>query len=564
MLRRTSCCFCAVAERVIEEFDVVVVGGGPAGLATAIRLKQLGGVAGDDFRVALVEKGSEIGAHTISGACVNMRSLDELIPDWEVATDLPTLTTVTSDNFYYLRDQKRSFRSPIIPPTLQNHNARIMSLGSLCRWLSERATELGVEVYSGFAAARPVLNSTVTAVEGVQLNDVGINKKGEKTERYDPGMIFRAKQTVFAEGCRGSCTKQLEKIFNLRGKQNFQTYGLGVKEVWEVPEGNHRPGSVSHTIGWPLTDKGHDNTYGGSFLYHYGDGLVSLGFVVGLDYKNPHIRPYMEFQKWKTHELVTSQLRGGRPLHYGARTLVEGGLVSLPQLHFPGGVLVGDCAGFLNLPKIKGTHTAMKSGMLAAEAVYADAFVSGREKLVHVDCKSYQERFRESWLYEELYQVRNVRQTFARHFLLGVLYTGVTTLLTRGAEPWTLRHHQPDHKSLKPAASCVQIEYPKPDGEITFDLLTNLNLSGTDHNADQPAHLQLHDASVPIDVNLSLYDGPEGKYCPAKVYEFVDGKLVINAQNCLHCKACDIKDPTQNIDWTVPEGGGGPNYNSQM
>nr|CCC91879.1 unnamed protein product [Trypanosoma congolense IL3000] len=564
MLRQTLRLLCASVEHAVEEFDVVIVGGGPAGLATAIRLKQLAAVAACDFRVALVEKGSEIGAHTLSGACVDLRSLDELLPGWRTSNNLPTMTEVTGDQFYYLRDQKHSFRFPIVPPSLSNRGARIMSLGSLCQWLGERATEMGVEVYPGFAAAQPVLNVSLTAVEGVQLGDVGIDKAGNVTSQYEPGMIFKAKQTVFAEGCRGSCTKQLEKMFNLREECNYQTYGLGVKEVWEVPEESHHPGSVTHTIGWPLNDRGHDNTYGGSFMYHYGERLVSLGTVVGMDYSNPYVRPYMELQKWKTHDMISSQLRGGRPLFYGARTLVEGGFVSLPRLFFPGGVLVGDCAGFLNLPRIKGTHTAMKSGMLAAEAVYADAFSSGRDKRDGAECSSYYDRFRESWLYEELYQVRNVRQVFARHFLMGVVYTGVTTMLTRGTEPWTLRHHRPDHTTLKPAADCTPIEYPQPDGKLTFDLLTNHSLSGTVHNPDQPAHLQLRDASVPVDVNLALYDGPEGRYCPAKVYEFVDGKLVINAQNCLHCKACDIKDPTQNINWMVPEGGGGPNYSSQM
>ncbi|KAH9599941.1 FAD/NAD(P)-binding domain [Trypanosoma melophagium] len=564
MFRRSWRILCAPVERMVEEFDVVIIGGGPAGLAAAIRLKQLAGDAKDDFRVGLIEKGSEIGAHTLSGACIETHALDELLPDWRKADDLPVMTAVTSDSFYLLRDQKRHVKFPLIPPNLHNRNSYIMSLGSLCKWMGDRATELGVELYPGFAAAEPVYDSSGKVVEGVQLNDVGINKKGEKTAQYEPGMIFKAKQTIFAEGCRGSCTKQLEKKFNLRGDKNFQTYGLGIKEVWEVPSKVHRPGAVMHTIGWPVTDKGHDNTYGGSFLYHYGEGLISLGFVVGMDYKNPYIRPYMELQKWKTHELLASQLSEGKPLLYGARTLVEGGYTALPTLHFPGGLLVGDCAGFLNLPKIKGTHTAMKSAMLAAEAVYDDAFAAGKEKRDGVECKSYNDRFRNSWLHRELYAVRNVRQVFARNFFMGVFYTGFTTMFTKGMEPVTLAHHQPDHAALKPASECTPIEYPKTDNKLTFDLLTNHSRSGTAHNADQPAHLKLKDPSLAEKVNLAVYDGPEGKYCPAKVYEFVEGKLVINGTNCLHCKACDIKDPKQNINWTPPEGGGGPNYSAQM
>ncbi|CAG9568997.1 putative electron transfer flavoprotein-ubiquinone oxidoreductase [Leishmania major strain Friedlin] len=575
MLRWTSRYLCASAaaaagpevHRDVEEFAVVIVGGGPSGLSAAIRLKQLAGDQRDSFRVGLVEKGSEIGAHTLSGACVEPHGLDELLPGWreQEGSVLSSMTPVTSDAFHVLIGPSRSVKVPWLPSTLHNRGNYITSLGGICKWLGEQAEALGVEIYPGFAAADVVVDEATGAVTGVQLNDRGVDKSGRRTAQYEPGMIFRAKQTIFAEGCRGSCTKQLEKRFGLRTADNPQTFGLGIKEVWEVPKERHHPGTVMHTVGWPTTDKGHDNTYGGAFLYHYGDGLISCGYVVGLDYSNPYCRPYMEMQKWKTHDLIRGQLEGGRPILYGARTLVEGGFSALPKLHFPGGVLAGDCAGFLNLPKIKGTHTAMKSGMLAAEAVYEDAFKGGKEEAASgVECKSYDDCFRSSWLYKELYTVRNVRQSFYKSFKWGMLYTGITSLLLHGREPWTLKHTTPDNLSLKPAKECVEIKYPKPDGTLTFDLLTNHSRSGTAHNADQPCHLRLKDSKVAEEVNLKAYAGPEARFCPAGVYEFVNDKLVINAQNCLHCKACDIKDPTQNINWTVPEGGGGPNYQGQM
>lgn len=573
MLRLSSRLLCAAAaasaqggdavQRDTEEFDVVIVGGGPAGLSAAIRLKQLAGDQRDEYRIGVIEKGSEVGAHTLSGACLEPHGLDELFPGWQDRDDLPPLTPVREDRFFFLPDQHRSYKTPYLPATLHNEGNFIASIGAVCKWLGERAEELGVEVYPGFAAADIVVSDD-GVLEGVQLHDTGVSKAGERTEAFAPGMIFKAKQTVFAEGCRGSCTRKVEQRFNLREPGNIQTYGLGIKEVWEVPKDKHHPGRVMHTVGWPTSDKGHQNTYGGSFLYHYGEDLVSCGYVVGLDYSNPYCRPYMELQKWKTHDIVRGNLEGGRPILYGARALVEGGYASLPKLYFPGGVLVGDCAGFLNLPKIKGTHAAMKSGILAADAVFDEAFAGGRERRTGVACKSYRDRFESSWLRKELYSVRNVRQNFHYHFLWGCMYTGITVALTHGCEPWTLKHARRDCESLKPIAECEPIDYPKPDGKLTFDLLTNHSRSGTNHNADQPVHLKLKDAKVAEDVNLKVYGGPEAKYCPAGVYEFVDGKLVINAQNCLHCKTCDIKDPSGNIVWEVPEGGGGPNYQAQM
>ena len=560
-MRRCFLLRCA-AEIMEEQFDAVVVGGGPAGLSTAIRLKQLR----PDSRVALIEKGAEIGSHTLSGACIETVALDELLPKWRQDQSNPIRQPVSEDHMMFLT-KNNGWEVPYLPPTLHNDKNFIVSLGSVCKWLGEVATGLGVEIYPGFAASQLVLSDDSKTLLGVQLNDVGINRKGIQGPNYQPGMIFKGKQTIFAEGCRGSCTKKLEKLFHLRDKSPIQTYGLGIKEVWEVPKAKHRPGQVTHTVGWPLTSsEGHQNTYGGSFVYHYGDCLVSAGFVVALDYKNPYIRPYMEMQKWKTHPFVSKIFEGAKPIGYGARTIVEGGLSSLPKLFFPGGVLVGDCAGFLNLPKIKGTHCAIKSGMLAAEAIDEDVHKKGSTV-----ASSYEDRFRSSWLYQELYEVRNVRQHFSKKFYWGMIYTGITAAVTHGCEPNTLPHLHADHESLLPKEQCRKIENPKPDGKLTFDLLTNHSRSGTQHNADQPAHLKLTKWEVAHDVNLAKFGGPESCYCPAGVYEFVDApeatlkkKLVINAQNCVHCKACDIKDPTQNINWHPPEGGGGPNYNASM
>ena len=571
-------CASAPVERLVEEYDAIIIGGGPSGLATAIRLKQLAGSKADDLKVCLVEKGGSIGSHTLSGAVIEPRSLKELIPDFE-GQGAPLKTKAADDAFYYLtKNGQQGVPSFLIPPTLQNHGNYVASLGGLCKWLGEKAADMGVDVLTGFAAAEPVYGEK-GHLEGVQLNDVGINKKGEVSDRFEPGMIFKGKQTIFAEGCRGSMTMKMEEKFKLRAPDNYQGYGIGIKEVWEIPKEKHKPGNILHTAGWPLTsDEHHNNTYGGSWLYHYtgegGELLVSTGLVVGLNYKNPHTRPYMEMQKWKTHPFIRSHFEGATPVWYGARCLAKGGHHALPTLTFPGGVLVGDCAGFLNLAKIKGTHTAIKSGMLAAEAIYEDILskkVDGGQDIEYgQEVKNYEKKYKSSWLYDELYQIRNCPAAFEKNFHFGMAYTGLTCMITRGMEPWNWKLDHPDHKATLPIAdpTVKPIEYPKPDNKITFDLLTSHSRSGTSHNGDQPAHLKLKDPNVPVEKNLKIFGGPEGNYCPAKVYEFVerDGKkeLVINAQNCLHCKACSIKDPTQNINWCVPEGGGGPEYSAQM
>jgi len=538
-------------QREAMEYDVVIVGGGPSGLASAIRLKQLAAEKGREINVCLIEKGSEIGAHILSGAVLEPRALDELLPDWK-ALGAPLNTPAGEDRFLFLTE-KRAIRLPT-PPQMHNHGNYIISLGNLCRWLGQQAEGLGVEIYPGFAAAE-VLYHEDGSVKGVVTGDLGIGKDGQHTENYQPGMELHAKQTIFAEGCRGSLTKTLMQKFRLREGVDPQAYGIGIKELWEVRPERHQAGLIVHTTGWPVDRQ----TYGGSFLYHLENNQVAVGFVIGLDYQNPWISPFDEFQRFKTHPAIRGFFEDGRRIAYGARALTEGGFQSLPKLTFPGGMLVGDTAGFLNVPKIKGIHTAMKSGMTAAEAVYDALAQEGAKEVT-----SYPEKIRSTWIWDELYRVRNIRPSFHWGFWGGLVYSAIDTFVFQGKAPWTLHNHD-DHSALKKAADCPKIDYPKPDGKLTFDKLGSLFISNVNHEENQRCHLTLKDASVPVNVNLALYAGPEQRYCPAGVYEFVkndDGsdRLQINAANCVHCKTCDIKDPTQNINWVVPEGGGGPNY----
>ena len=536
------------------EYDVVIVGAGPSGLSTAIRLRQIARETGADLSVCVIEKGSEVGAHILSGAVLEPRAIDELIPNWQ-ALGAPLHTPVNEDRFLFLT-QKRSFRMPL-PPQARNHGNHIISLANFCRWLAEQAEALGVEIYPGFAAAE-VLYGEDGSVRGVATGDMGVGRDGKATPAHVPGIELRARQTIFAEGCRGSLTKSLFDRFALRDGADPQTYAIGMKELWEVDPAVHSQGLVIHTIGWPVDSM----TYGGSFVYHLEDNQIAVGYVVGLDYQNPHLSPFDEFQRFKTHPAIQPFFKGGRRVAYGARALNEGGFQSIPKLTFPGGLIVGCGAGFLNVPKIKGTHNAMKSGMLAAEAVadhLATAAGDGAE------ATGYPERLKGSWIWEELYRVRNIRPGFRAGLWFGLLNAAIDTYVMRGRAPWTLRHH-PDHESLRLAAHCEQIDYPKPDGETSFDKLTSVFVSNTNHEENQPVHLTLRDPQVPVHFNLEYYDAPEQRYCPAGVYEIVyndEGEnpaLQINAQNCVHCKTCDIKDMTQNINWVVPEGAGGPNY----
>jgi electron-transferring-flavoprotein dehydrogenase len=544
--------------REAMEYDVVIVGAGPSGLAAAIRLKQLAAAASREVSVCILEKGSEVGAHILSGAVIDPRALAELIPGWQ-AQGAPLATAVTEDRFLYLTE-RNAFRIPtvLMPPLMRNHGNYIASLGDVCRWLGTKAESLGVEIYPGFAATEVLEENGV--VKGVATGDMGIAKDGAHKPEYQPGMELHARYTLFAEGTRGSLSQELMRRFALRDGVDPQKYGIGLKELWQVEPAQHHPGLVIHSEGWPLDDR----TGGGSFVYHYGDNLVAVGFVVHLDYENPHLSPYGEFQRFKLHPAIRATFEGGKRLMYGARAISEGGLQSVPKLVFPGGALIGCAAGFVNLPRIKGSHNAMKTGMLAAEA----AFAAVSEDRAHDELAAYDLAWRRSWVYEDLHKVRNVKPGLRFGTVAGTLHGGVHMWLNDlglgGLVPWTMRHRHADHDSLKPAAEMPKIEYPKVDNAITFDRLASVFLSNTHHAEDQPVHLQLRDPAIPVGVNLRTYDGPEARYCPAGVYEFVTegaaARLQINAQNCVHCKTCDIKDPRQNIHWVPPEGGGGPEY----
>ncbi len=549
-----------MSEREAMEFDVVIVGAGPAGLSAAIRLKQLAAEAGNDVNVCVIEKGSEVGAHILSGAVVDPIALNELVPDWK-EKGAPLNTPVTEDKFIYL-SEKGSIRFPnfMMPPLMNNHGNYIVSLGNVCRWLATQAEELGVEIYPGFAAAE-VLYDDKGAVRGVATGDMGIGKDGEKTANYEPGIELHAKYTFIAEGARGSLAKQIIKKYELDKDSDAPKFGIGLKELWEIDPTKHKEGLVAHTMGWPLDS----STGGGSFMYHLEGNQVALGFVIHLNYTNPYLSPFDEFQRFKHHPSIKPYLEGGRRISYGARAITEGGLQSVPKLTFPGGALIGCSAGFVNLPRIKGSHNAMKTGMLAAEA----AFKALGENRALDDLTAYADTYKSSWVYKDLKRVRNVKPLWSKLGLFGGLLLGGIDMWMNQLGiglPFTLKHGKSDADTLVPADQATPIEYPKPDGKISFDKLSSVFVSSTNHDENQPAHLKLTDASIPISVNLPKWAEPAQRYCPAGVYEVVEAessgekRFQINAQNCVHCKTCDIKDPSKNITWTVPQGGGGPNY----
>ena len=541
-------------DRESMPYDVVIIGAGPSGLSCAIRLAQQAQDEGKELSICVLEKGAEVGAHLLSGAVFEPRALNELIPDWK-EEGAPLKVEAKKDSFCFLTN-KKSYTLPT-PPPMKNHGNYIISLGNLCRWLAEQAEALGVEIFPGFAAAEVLYNDD-GAVVGVATGDMGLDTEGNKTAMFEPGMELHAKTTIFAEGCHGSLTKKIIEKYDLRKDSDPQTYGLGIKEIWRIDPKKHQEGNIIHTVGWPMDKK----TYGGSWLYHMEDNQISIGFVVGLDYQNTYLSPFSEMQRFKHHPKIEALLEGGERLSYGAKTLVEGGYQSMPKLSFPGGVLIGDTAGFLNVPKIKGNHTAMKSGMVAAESVFK-MLTGGDDVSYGTECTEYEPALKASWVYKELHKVRNIRPGFHKGFWFGLFHAAFQSF-GGWLLPYTMKNHA-DHAQLKKASECTKIDYPAPDGKISFDRLSSVYLSGTNHAEEQPVHLKLKDASVPIAKNLPEYDEPAQRYCPAAVYEILENEqgepyFQINAQNCVHCKTCDIKDPSQNIDWNTPQGGEGPKY----